>query len=105
MVMNPAWEKVLSGTKLGAGHPIAHRRPRILGNLELHRPTGFLLNHSSAVANMPCHADIVDPEPHEVASAQLAIKGEIEQSQIAATIFKLQPNADPPDPLRLSGRF
>jgi hypothetical protein len=100
MVMNPAWEKILPGAELGVGHPVAHRGPRLLGNLELDGPACFLLDHSGAVPDMPSYADVVDPEPHQIASAQLAIEGEIEQSEIAATIFKLQPNADRPDLLR-----
>jgi len=46
---------------------------------------------------MPTNAHIVDPQPNEVAAPQFAINGEIEQSQIAPTILKLQSNADCPD--------
>jgi hypothetical protein len=101
LVMKAAREQVLLGPKLGTGYPIADRRPGLLGDLELDRPTGFLLNNSSAVANMPSHAYVVDPEPHKVAAAQLAIDREIEQGEVAAMVFELESDSDRPDLLWL----
>jgi len=74
-----AREKELAARWPTIGKPIADRRPSLLGDLELDRPVGLLLNNSDAVANMSSHADVVDPEPHKIASAQLAIDREIEE--------------------------
>jgi hypothetical protein len=78
LVTEAAREEELAARWPAAAKPIADRRPGLLGDLELDRPAGFLLNNSSAVANMPCDAYVVDPEPHKVAAAQLAIDREIE---------------------------
>jgi hypothetical protein len=62
------------------------RRPRLLGDLELNWPAGFLLNHRGAIAYLPSDVYVADAEPDEVAAPQLAVDGEIEQGEIAAAI-------------------
>jgi hypothetical protein len=95
--MNPAREKVLPGAKLRVDHPIPDCRSRLLGDLELNRPVGFHLDHGGAVAHMASHGHVVDPEANQVATAQLAVDGEIEQREVATPLFELKPDADCPD--------
>jgi hypothetical protein len=101
LVTEAAREMELTARWRGVAKPIADCRPGLLGNLELDRPAGFLLNNSSAVANMPSFAYVVDPEPHKVAAAQLAIDREIEQGEVAALVFELESDPDRPDLLGL----
>ena len=81
--------------------PITDRSPGLLSHLELDRPVGFLLNNSSTVANVLSHAYVGDSESHKVAAAQLAIDREIEQGEVAAMVFELEPDPDRPDLLWL----
>jgi hypothetical protein len=53
----------------------------------------YLLDYGGAVANMPSHTYVIAPEPHEVATTQLAVNGEIKQGEVAAMQFELK--ADP----------
>ena len=64
------------------------------------RPAGFPLDHRGAVPDSAPDAH-VDLEPHEVTAPQLAVEGEIEQSEVASTLFELKPDPDCPDLLWL----
>jgi hypothetical protein len=77
----------------------------LFGDLELNRSAGFPLDYRGAVLHPAPDAYVAHPEPHEVAAPQLAIDGEIEQSKVTSALFKLEPDADCPDLLGLSGRF
>ena len=61
------------------------------------RPTGFSLDYRGAVLHSVSDANVAHPEPHEVAAPQLAVDGEIEQSEVASALFKLEPDANCPD--------
>lgn len=95
-----AREKELAACWPAVGKPIADRRSGLLGDLKLDRPLGFLLNNSSAVANMSSDAKVVDPEPHKIAAAQLAIDREIKEGKVTAIVFELEPDPYRPDLLR-----
>jgi hypothetical protein len=97
LVMKAAREQVLLGPKLGTGYPIADRRPGLLGDLELDRPGRFLLDHGSTVPYLRSDTYVLHSEPHEVATAQLAVDRDIKQCQVPATVFKLESDADRPD--------
>jgi hypothetical protein len=49
--------------------------------------------------------DILNSEPHQIAGAELAIDGSIEESQVAKCAIQLQAGANCPDVLRLERRF
>jgi hypothetical protein len=100
LVMKAAREQVLLGPKLGTGYPVADRRPGLLGDLELDRPARFLLDYGSTVPYLSPDTYVLHPEPHEVATAQLAVDREVEQCQVPARVFKLEP-----DSFGLSGCF
>jgi hypothetical protein len=77
----------------------------LFGDLELDRPAGLPLDHRGAVLDTPPDAYVAHPQPHEVAAPQLAINGEIEEREVASTLFKLEADADRPNLLRLERAF
>jgi hypothetical protein len=44
---------------------------------------------------------IVDAKPDQIASAQLAVDGKVEQCEFPGSLIQLQPNPDSPDLLQL----
>jgi hypothetical protein len=89
----------------GIGQPIADCCSGLFGDLELDWPPIFLLDYLGAVLHSVPDAYVPHPEPHEVAAPQLAVDGEIEQREVAATPFKLEPDANYPDLLRSQRTF
>jgi hypothetical protein len=78
-----AWEKVLSCVKLQNVDPRLNGYPRLISELELHWPPGFLLDHSRSVSHAPSDADVVQTYSDEIAPAQLAVDRQIESCEIA----------------------
>jgi hypothetical protein len=86
------------GCSLGRiGQPIANCCPGLFGDLKLDRPPGFLLDYRGAVLHSVPDAYVAHPNPHEVAAPQLAVDGEIEQSEVASALFKLRPDPNAPN--------
>jgi hypothetical protein len=92
-----AGEQELAASVRPIGEPIADCRPRLFGDLELDRPAGFPLNDRGTVSHLAANANVVDAQAHEIAPAQLAVYGQIEQREVAPASLKLEPNADCPD--------
>jgi hypothetical protein len=85
--------------------PRGHRIARLLGDLELHWPLRLLLHDDCAGGDMAALDDIVYAKRDQIASAQLAINGEIEQCEISVLMIQLQSNPNGPDLLRLQWRL
>jgi hypothetical protein len=64
------------------------------------RPRLFL-NHSRSVANYASADHVIDRQPHEIATPELAIDGQVEHREIPPASFQLQANTNGPDVLRL----
>jgi hypothetical protein len=85
--------------------------PRIDGfarggrDLKLHRPLRFALHHHGPRFNLAAMADISNPQGHQVASSQFAVKAEIEQCQFANPVLHLQAYPYGPDVFGFQGRF
>src|SRR5213593_147553 len=77
--------------------PPTDRLPRLFGDLELHRPQGLLLHDNRAWGDMTALEHIANVKPHQVAPAQLAVDGEIEQCEFPGLMIQLQSNPDGPD--------
>jgi hypothetical protein len=60
------------------GDPGRDRVPRLLGDLKLDRALGLLLHDHRPRHDPSALDDIVDPEAHQIAAAQLAVNGEVE---------------------------
>jgi hypothetical protein len=74
-------------------------------DLKLDGPAGLSLNDAGAVSYLAVNANVVNVQPHEAATAQLAVDGEIEQCKVAPAPLKLEPNAGCPDLLRFQRAF
>ena len=95
LIMKAARKEVLAVLWCGTDQPIADCCSGLFGDLELDRPPGlFLLDYRGSVL----HSSPTHTEPHEVAAPQLAVDGEIEQSETVAALFNLEPDANCPDP-------
>jgi len=99
------WKEEPAAYECVIGEPIADCCLGLFGDLKLDWPAGLSLNDAGAVSYLAANANVVDAQPHEVATAQLAVDGEIEQCEVAPTPLKLEPNADCPDLLRFQGAF
>ena len=75
--------------------------PRLFSNLELHRPLSLLLRDDRAWGDMTALERIANAKSHQVAPAQLAVDGEIEQREFPGSMIQLQSNPDGPDLLQL----
>jgi len=82
-------EHVSTPAGIEGGLPLADEAPGLLGELELHRPAGLLLNHGRSNTNPPAGAQIVDLRPNKVAAPKLAVDGEIEHRKIALEVLQL----------------
>ena len=68
--------------------------PCLLGQLEPHGPSGLLLPNRGPVQGVAVGGDIVDADGHHIATTQLAVDCEIEQSQVAGALPQLEPRPD-----------
>jgi hypothetical protein len=103
MIIKAAREQVLTASEGSTGKPVVDCRSGLFGNLELDRPAGFSLDHCGAVLHSATNAHVAHPEPHQVATPQLAIDGQIEECEVASVPLKLEP--DRPYLLRFEGAF
>src|SRR6266700_2470984 len=85
----------------GGRDPGTDRVPRLFGDLELHRPLRLLLHDNRAWGDMTALEHIADVKPDQVAPAQLAVDGEIEQGEFPGSMIQLQSNPYGPDLLQL----
>lgn len=72
--------------------PGGNRIPRWFGNLKLDRSLGLLLHDNRSGSNPIALDHIVNLEPDQIARAQLAIDGEVEQREFPGSMAQLQPN-------------
>ena len=77
----------------------------LFGDLKADRTSGFLLPNGGALHRVAMRRDVLDFQAHHIATAKLAVDGEIEQRKIAHLALHLQPGPDRPDMLGLQGRF
>jgi len=88
------WEQALAN--LPAAHPemVIHRLPRHFGQLKPNRPTGLALPDVGAVNRVAVGCHVIHEKSDEIAAAQLAVDGEIEERQVAHASLQLQPRTD-----------
>jgi hypothetical protein len=77
----------------------------LFGDLKADRTPGFLLPNGGSLHGVAMRRNVLDFQAHHIATAKLAVDGEIEQSKVAHLVLHLQPGADRPDVLGLQGRF
>jgi len=82
---------------MGDRNPGGDCVPRLLGDLKLHGPLGLLLHHNRAGRDVTSLDHIVDVKPDQIAPAQLAVDGKVEQCAFPGLMIQLQLNPDGPD--------
>ena len=65
------------------------------------QPTGLLLHDDSSRPHMSAAHQLANLDLHDVASAQLAVDGEVEESSFAHPLFPIEEEANGADLLRL----
>jgi hypothetical protein len=71
----------------------------------LNWPLGFPLHDDGSTSDLVCLGDIYNPQPDQVASAQLAVDGQIEKRKIAQSAMNLETHTDGPDFTSFQGWF
>ena len=66
-----AWEQISTLANVESGEPLADSSTGLIGNLELHRAAGLLLNDDRAIANSSASEHVIDPQPDEIAALEL----------------------------------
>jgi hypothetical protein len=77
----------------------------LLGDLELNGSLRLLLHYDRSRRDAITVRHVANAELHEIASAQLAVNGQVEQGQVSQSIRQLQANTDRPDVLQLQRSF
>jgi uncharacterized protein (DUF2336 family) len=78
-----AMEQKIAETLPARRDVVVERLARLLGDFEPDRKTGLVLPNDGTVDGIAMWRDVLDPEAHYVAAAQLAIDREIEEGQVA----------------------
>jgi hypothetical protein len=71
-------KKKISALAVRHAEIVVERLPGLFGELKLHRPTSFLLAHHCAINSVPVRGNVIDFDSDDIATAQLAVDGEIE---------------------------
>jgi hypothetical protein len=83
--------------------PVLQRGASLFRDLELDRTAGLVLDNRRAVSHLTTCRDVVDPKANEIATAKLAVDGEIEHRQIAFAVLDLKPDTNGPGLFRPQG--
>lgn len=103
--MREAARKQIPATpRVEFGEPVLDRCSGLLSDLELHWSACFLLNDCDAVPNAAASANFVDLSPRQITTVQLAIDGEIEQSEVVVCGAPAEAETELPS-FGFSGRF
>src|SRR5947207_11811249 len=79
---NAARKEELLRLQMGGRNPGTDRVPCLLGDLKLHRPLGLPLHNNRASGDMTALYYIVHAKPDQIAPAQLAVDGGVEQREL-----------------------
>jgi hypothetical protein len=69
----------------------------LIRKLEPHRPASLFLTYGGAVKGISAGRHILNADRNDVTAAELAVDREVEKSQIAFAILRLQPGPDGPN--------
>src|ERR1700681_547997 len=84
-----AREEELLRLQLGRRNPGSDRVPRLLGDLKLRRSLRLLLHDNRAWGDMNALDHITNAKGDQIASAQFAVDGEVEQCELTGSMIKL----------------
>jgi hypothetical protein len=77
----------------------------LLGEFEANVTAGLLLANSRTLNRITMRRDVFHLQAHEIASPELTVDCQIEESQVPLSFGKLQARADCPNVFRLQGRL
>src|ERR1700694_1855719 len=100
-----AGKKELLRLQMRRAHPSRDCIARLLGDLKLHRPLRLLLHDDRAGGDMTALDHIMDAKSDQIAPAQLAVNGEVEQCKFSGSMIQLQSNPDGPDLFQFQWRL
>jgi len=98
---DPAGKQIPGGPASNVSKPRLDRVSGLLGDLELHRTSRLLLNDARAITDPTADADILDLQPHEIATPKFAVDREVEQGLVAGSALHLESDPDRPHVPRL----
>ncbi len=101
--LETARKQVLAPPGAEAGQPLADSASGLLRHLELDRPASLLLDHGRSIPDPPTGTLVVDFQPNEFATSELAVDGQIEHREITPALLELEPDPNRPDVLWLQG--
>lgn len=102
---DPSRKEVVPRLAVTAADPPHDGFAGLLGQFELHRAARLLLEHRRSRADAAAEKHVIDPERDDVAAAQLAVDGKVEQGKIAEAPGNLEANANGPDLAKLQRRL
>src|SRR3984893_2541584 len=92
-------EQELARFLAGGSQVVVNGLPGLLGDFEPDRNARLFLPDGGAIDGVSMGRDVVDLESHDIATAQLAVDGEIEHRQISGASLDLQLGPDRPNML------
>jgi hypothetical protein len=87
-------KQVLAGLLACEPDVVVNRLTGQLGQLEPNRSTGLLLPHSGSVGGVAVRSNVLDLDGHDIATAWLAVDGQVEHGEVARSPIDLQPRPD-----------
>lgn len=69
----------------------------MFGDFKLHRSSGLALRDPRSRPHLVALHHVFDPQVDEIAAAQLAINGQIEERQVTHAVGNLKPDANGPN--------
>jgi hypothetical protein len=103
--MKPARKETALRAQASLADPSFYSLPRRLGNLELDRPLGFLLQNDRPRCDCLPVAHIPHLKLDQVAGTELTVNCEVEKGEFATPIGKLRTVANSPDLAQLERRL
>jgi hypothetical protein len=85
---------------LGQVEIFINRSAGLVRQFESNRPPRLLLPDSSSIKGVSIRGHIIDADRDDIATPQLAIDRQVEQSQVAYAAVKLEFGSDRPDVAR-----
>jgi hypothetical protein len=95
--MDPAWPHEFLPDHLWVVDPALQGNAGGLGDLEENRLARLALDHGGPFLHVPGREDIADPKAHQVAAAQFAVDGHVEQRKVTRVACHFKADPDGPD--------
>jgi hypothetical protein len=104
-IVKPAGPKVFGPEHQRVVHPLFEGSPGAFRDFEADRFLGLALQDRRPFLDLAGRHDIDDLHPDQIATAQLAVDGQVKERQVAMVLGQLKPNPDRPDMFGLKRSF